>query len=101
MLEFKDPSDSRDKERNRMSGNPSTSAADMHDDESADTRNGRNRNNNNNGRNNNNTDDERETRERKASQEMYARINNPNKFNSNDNVIRIRKESVDLKEVDF
>jgi len=52
-----------------------------------------------NGRNN--VDDEREARERKASQEMYARINNPNKFNSNDNVIRIRKESVDLKEVDF
>jgi len=65
----------------------------MHDDDSGSHHRQRNTRNN--------TDEEREARERKASQEMYARINNPNKFNSNDNIIRVRKESVDLKDVDF
>jgi len=65
----------------------------MHDDDSGNHHRQRNTRNN--------TDEEREARERKASQEMYARINNPNKFNSNDNIIRVRKESVDLKDVDF
>lgn len=85
MIEFKDPS-SNERSATR-------SAADMHDDDSGNHQLQRNARNN--------TDEEREARDRKASQEMYARINNPNKFNSNDNIIRVRKESVDLKEVDF
>jgi hypothetical protein len=64
---------------------------------------GDNQNQRNGGSNNGNSmrDDERNERERKASSEMYSRINNPDKYNSSDNVIRVRKESVDLKTQDF
>lgn len=70
-------------------------AADMSDDVSSNRSHGRN------GRERDMRDEERSERERKSSSEMYSRINNPEKYNTNDNVIRVRKESVDLKLVDF
>jgi len=97
VVDFTDKdSENNNKGSERMHGN----AADM-SDEAVSQDQSRNRHKNGRDTKDDSERHERNERERKASQEMYSRINNPEKYSSEDNVIRIRRESVDLKQQDF